>query len=40
MLGNAFIERNNSLVVMINKKDKKRYREGTKDGFNSIWAPD
>ena len=40
VLGNAFIERNNSLVVMINKKDKKRYREGPKDGFNSIWAPD
>ena len=25
---------------MINKKDNKRYREGPKDGFNSIWAPD
>ncbi len=39
VLGNAFIQRNNSLIDMITKKDNKRYKESPPNGFNSIWTP-
>ncbi len=39
LLGDAYIERNNSVIDMIQKKDNKRYWNGPPRDFNSVWAP-